>query len=150
MADNLTYEQRIFTMRRVYSKNTTPELLVRKILRTSGYSGYRLHRDDLPGKPDIAWIGKKLAIFINGCFWHGHTCRRGARLPKTNAEYWRIKIQRTLQRDKKNKDLLNAEGWRILTLWECELQYDAEVLRKIDEFMTIQSGLQTSCNQHSL
>ena len=135
MADNLTPDQRIFAMRRVSSENTSPELLVRKILRTSGYCGYRLHRKDLPGKPDIVWIGKKLAIFINGCFWHGHTCPRGARQPKTNEEYWRTKIQRTIQRDQKNRELLSNRGWRVLTLWECELQCEVEILNQINKFM---------------
>ena len=117
-------------MRRVKSKNTSPELLVRSLLRKLGHTGYRLHREDIPGKPDIAWIGKKRAIFINGCFWHGHTCPRGAREPKTRIEYWRAKIERTRQRDEANVKKLLASNWDVLFIWECELKND-EILSQI-------------------
>lgn len=123
--DNLSPAQRSHAMRQVKSKNTKPELRVRQLLQQLGYTGYRLHRRDIPGSPDIAWIGRKIAIFINGCFWHGHDCARGARKPQARAEYWRTKIVRTIERDAQNRDQLSAKGWRVLVLWECELHDDA-------------------------
>lgn len=107
-------------MRRVKSRDTTPELRVRKLLTRLG-ARYRLHRRDLPGAPDIALPGRRLAIFVNGCFWHGHDCRRGARTPKTNAHYWAAKIARNRTRDVANAERLDALGWRTLVVWECEL-----------------------------
>ena len=81
-------------MRRIQGKNTGPEMVVRGLLRTLGYPGYRLHRKDLPGKPDIAYIGRRKVIVINGCFWHGHDCKKGSRRPKSNQDYWLKKIDR--------------------------------------------------------
>lgn len=122
-------------MRAVKGKDTAPELLVRRMLRAMGHSGYRLHRKDIPGKPDIAWIGRKRAIFINGCFWHGHECARGARMPKTREAYWRGKIERTKHRDAAHIEKLESEGWRVMTLWECELRDREVVEMRLREFM---------------
>jgi len=119
--------QRSATMRAVKSRDTGPELVVRKLL-TKMAPGYRLCRADLPGKPDIAYIGRKLAIFVHGCFWHGHDCARGARMPKTNRPYWQGKIARNRARDAEHGQALEAIGWRILTIHECELK-DLEALR---------------------
>ena len=116
------------TMRAVPSRDTSAELRLRAILRPIA-TGYRLHRADIPGKPDVAFVGRRLAIFVHGCFWHGHDCKRGARAPKTNADYWRAKIARNVARDERNRDALAAGGWRTLTVWECELA-DAEALRR--------------------
>ncbi|WP_229519994.1 very short patch repair endonuclease [Massilia oculi] len=135
MTDNLSDTQRRHTMQRVKSKNTTPELQVRELLWTMGHRGYRLHRRDIPGNPDIAWVGKKRAIFINGCFWHGHLCARGARTPKTRVEYWQAKIERTKCRDAKNVESLAQAGWAVLILWECELKDQAELARRLSEFL---------------
>lgn len=107
-------------MARVRSKDTTPERIVRRVLTQLGFR-YRLHRADLPGKPDIAFIGRKRAIFVHGCFWHGHDCARGARLPKTNADYWRAKIGRNRDRDAAAREALWQLGWDCLTIWECQL-----------------------------
>lgn len=126
--DNLSPDQRSHAMRQVKGKNTKPELFVRAALRNLGHTGYRLHRNDIPGSPDIAWIGRKLAIFINGCFWHGHDCPRGARVPKSKVDYWVRKISRTVQRDGQNRQRLSMAGWSTLTLWECEL-YDERLLK---------------------
>jgi DNA mismatch endonuclease (patch repair protein) len=134
LTDNLTDEQRRHAMRRVKSKNTTPELYVRRLLCQMGHRGYRLHRRDIPGNPDIAWVSKKRAIFINGCFWHGHDCARGAREPKTRIEYWRAKIQRTKNRDSRNIDMLTKMGWRILVLWECNLKDANQLERALSTF----------------
>lgn len=118
-------------MARVKSRDTTPERLVRAALRRIGRPGYRLDRRELPGRPDIAYIGRKLAIFVHGCFWHGHGCPRGARVPKTNTAYWRAKIGRNQARDAANAEALRALGWRVLTLWECELKDAAALERRL-------------------
>lgn len=106
-------------MRKVRSRNTSPELLIRRHLHRLGYR-YRLHRSDLPGKPDIVFVSRKIVIFINGCFWHGHNCRRGMRVPKSNTAYWMQKIARNKRRDLEHVEQLVSEGWKIVTIWECE------------------------------
>ena len=98
MSDVFTPEQRSAVMRKVPSRNSSAELKVRRLLRSLGV-GYRLHRQDLPGSPDIVMAGRRLAIFVHGCFWHGHDCRRGARAPKAHADYWQAKIARNVARD---------------------------------------------------
>jgi DNA mismatch endonuclease (patch repair protein) len=108
-------------MRAVKSRDTGAELAVRGLLRKIAL-GYRLNRADLPGKPDIVYAGRKLAIFVHGCFWHGHECPRGARMPKTNADYWRSKIARNRARDEKTLATYAAMGWRALVVYECELK----------------------------
>ena len=122
-------------MRAVRSRNTRPELAVRHLLRNLGFSGYRIHRKELPGKPDIAFIGRKKAIFVHGCFWHGHVCR-GGRKPKTNQVYWLPKIERNKVRDAINAARLSELGWLVLTVWECELQNQAAVAANLVAFMT--------------
>ncbi len=113
--------RRSATMRAVKSRDTTPELIVRALLRRFA-PFYRLHRKDVAGNPDVAYLGKKRAIFVHGCFWHGHDCARGARMPKANADYWRAKIARNRARDAANVEKLKLAGWRALTVWECELK----------------------------
>lgn len=126
--------QRSATMRAVKSRDTTPELAVRALLR--GFApGYRLHRRDIPGNPDIAYLGRKQAIFVHGCFWHGHDCPRGARSPKANADYWRVKIERNRARDAAHRVRLEELGWRALTIWECELKEIAAVEKRLREFL---------------
>ena len=120
--------ERSATMRAVKSRDTAPELFVRKIVRGLA-SGYRLCRADLPGKPDIVFGRKKLAIFVHGCFWHGHDCARGARMPKTNRPYWQDKIARNRARDLAHVAALEVLGWRALTIYECELR-NPEALRQ--------------------
>lgn len=109
------------TMRAVKSKNTSPELIVRKLIHAMGYR-FRLHRKDLPGSPDLVFPSRKLALFVNGCFWHGHDCPRGARLPKSNVDYWIKKIERNRARDKETLIALQKLGWRVHVMWECELR----------------------------
>ena len=121
-------------MRAVKSRDTTPELAVRALLRKFA-PGYRLHRSDIPGKPDIAYLGRKRAIFVHGCFWHGHDCARGARMPKANADYWRAKIARNVARDARNQDALAARGWRALIVWECALKDRAALEQKLRDFL---------------
>lgn len=109
-------------MRRVRGKDTGPERRIRALLRAMGATGYRLHRRDLPGSPDLAFIGRKRALFVHGCFWHGHSCKRGAREPKRNADYWRAKIARNKARDMAAQAALQEAGWRVLVIWECEMK----------------------------
>ena len=108
-------------MARVKGRDTGPERAVRSLLWSAGYR-YRLNRRDLPGTPDIVLPGRRAAVFVHGCFWHGHDCPRGARQPKANAEYWRAKIARNVARDARNQADLTALGWRPLVVWECELK----------------------------
>jgi len=121
-------------MRAVPGRDTSAEMKVRRLLRPIA-SGYRLHRKDVPGNPDIAFIGAKKAIFVHGCFWHGHDCRRGARMPKTNADYWQAKIGRNRARDARHQDELKARGWRALVVWECELADEAALSRRLQGFV---------------
>jgi DNA mismatch endonuclease (patch repair protein) len=126
MTDVYPREKRSAVMRRVKGKDTTPELAVRKALTGLG-ARYRLHRKDLPGKPDIVLPGRRLALFVHGCFWHGHDCARGARVPKQNRDYWVGKVARNRARDAVNREALAALGWRVETIWECDLK-DAAAL----------------------
>jgi len=120
-------------MRAVHSRDTAPERRVRALLRTIA-PGYRLHRADVPGTPDIAYLGAKRAIFVHGCFWHGHECARGARLPKTNADYWSAKIARNRLRDARHAKALAEKGWRTLVIWECELKEPDALASKLRAF----------------
>jgi len=122
-------------MRRIRSKNTRPELMVRKLLRSLGFPGYRLHRKDLPGKPDIAYIGCHKALLIHGCFWHGHDCKAGLRRPASNQSYWLPKIDRTQQRDARHLEEFQRLGWSVLTVWECELADQAMLAEKLNRFL---------------
>lgn len=119
-------EKRSAVMRRVKGRDTTPELAVRRALTKLG-ARYRLHRKDLPGNPDIVMPGRRLALFVHGCFWHGHDCARGGRVPKANREYWVAKVGRNVARDVRSADALAALGWRVETIWECDLK-DAAAL----------------------
>ena len=121
-------ERRSATMRAVKGRDTRPEMRVRRLLHRMGYR-YRLHGKALAGKPDIVFGPRRKVIFIHGCFWHGHDCKRGARVPATNTDYWRTKIARNVERYARQIDALAAEGWKALTLWECELK-DEDVLSK--------------------
>jgi len=122
-------------MRRIKSKNTSPELQVRQVLRRLGWTGYRLHRKDLPGRPDIAFLGRKKAILVHGCFWHGHTCKEGVRTPRTNQDYWLPKIARNRSRDELKEKELTELGWNVLTIWECELKPSETLSERLQEFM---------------
>lgn len=106
-------------MRAVKSKDTTPELVMRRLVHGMGYR-YRLHVKELPGKPDLVFPRRRKVILVNGCFWHGHSCKRGARQPKANAEYWRLKVQRNRDRDRQTEKALREAGWDVLTIWECQ------------------------------
>lgn len=121
MTDTLSPSQRSAAMRAVRSANTSPELAVRRAAHALGLR-FRLHRADLPGKPDLVFPSRKTALFVHGCFWHGHDCPRGARSPKTNREYWTAKIARNTARDERHRMSLEALGWRAVSIWECEVR----------------------------
>ena len=123
------------TMARVRSRDTKPELLVRRLLTKLGYR-YRLHRADLPGKPDVAFIGRRKAIFVNGCFWHGHDCKKGSRRPKSNQDYWLTKISKNQKRDAVNQAALLNLGWDVLILWECELRNQDQLAQRLKNFLS--------------
>ncbi|MBN8967535.1 MAG: DNA mismatch endonuclease Vsr [Rhizobiales bacterium] len=132
--DTLTIKQRSDRMRLIRSYDTKPEIVVRKLVYELGYR-FRLHRRDIPGHPDLAFIGRKKVIFVHGCFWHRHHCNAGKRLPKTRRHYWNPKFARTVERDKNNRERLKAQGWSALVIWECELKERHLVRRKIATFL---------------
>ena len=121
-------------MRAVKGENTTPELIVRRLAFAMGYR-FRLHRKDLPGKPDLVFPGKHKVIFVHGCFWHAHDCARGARMPKANRAYWLNKIARNSVRDKANSAALQSRGWRVAVIWECELKHIDRVKARVAKFL---------------
>lgn len=108
-------------MRAVKSGGTTPEMVVRRMVHGMGFR-YRLHVEGLPGKPDLVFPRLRKVIFVHGCFWHGHSCARGGRVPKTRRDYWVAKVGRNRVRDAKSVRALRREGWGVMTVWECELR----------------------------
>lgn len=125
-------------MRRIRSKDTGPEMVVRRLTYSMGYR-YRLHGKDIPGKPDIVFPARRKVIFIHGCFWHQHPeCREG-RPPKSNSNYWYPKLERNKQRDKKVLEQVVASGWDALVIWECELKNKEKLAESIKEFLESKS-----------
>ncbi len=120
MADTKTPAERSENMSRIRSTNTKPEEIVRKYLFSHGFR-YRKNDKRYPGKPDIILPKYHTIIFVNGCFWHMHGCSR-SRLPRSNQEYWKSKIERNIQRDAENQQKLEADGWKVIVVWECELK----------------------------
>lgn len=121
-------------MRAVKGRNTEPELAVRQIVCRMGYR-YRLHRKDLPGKPDLVFSQLRKVIFVHGCFWHGHSCQRGARIPKSNKDYWICKVEGNRSRDAKNLEALALDGWKSLVIWECEIRELDRVRSRLQSFL---------------
>src|ERR1035438_4703100 len=120
-------------MRRITGKNTSPEMAVRRMIFRLGYR-YRLHRGDLPGKPDIVFGRQRKLIFVHGCFWHAHSCQM-AHQPKTNKAYWSPKLERNQERDARHLETLQAAGWHVLIVWEGELKDMDSVERRLVRFM---------------
>ena len=120
MTDVFDSSKRSQIMSHVKSKNTAPEIKLRSILHRNGFR-FRLNRKDLPGKPDIVLPKYKAVIFVHGCFWHGHDCKRGQR-PQTNVEFWNKKINKNMERDKQDIIKLKELGWRVMVVWECDLK----------------------------
>lgn len=120
MTDSLTPSQRSWNMSRIRSQNTKPERVVGSLLHRMGFR-YRLYRRDLPGTPDIVFTKHKSVIFVHGCFWHRHEGCKGATTPTTNIEYWTTKFAKNIERDNKNQQQLKQMGWRVILVWQCEL-----------------------------
>ena len=118
--DRLSPERRSWLMSRIRGANTKPELAVRSLLHGMSYRS-RLHRKGLPGTPDIVLPGRSAAVFVHGCFWHGHACK-AAKMPKSRADYWREKIEDNRRRDRRKRRQLRALGWQVIVVWECELK----------------------------
>lgn len=134
MVDVLTPEQRSHCMARIKGKNTKPELYVRSMVHHMGFR-FRLHRKELPGKPDIVFVGLKKVILIHGCFWHMHACRYGRVKPETNAEFWRNKRESNVMRDRKNVRDLKKAGWDVLIVWECWIRKPPDLERRVSRFL---------------
>ena len=137
MVDSLSPKDRSEIMARVRSKNMRPELAVRKLVFALGFR-YRLHAKDLPGHPDLVFRSRKKVIFVHGCFWHRHPHCALARMPKSHVDFWQRKLEGNRQRDEKNRRALLREGWKVLTIWECQLNDAAGVESKIRRFLDAQ------------
>lgn len=120
-------------MAAVRSKNTEPEMTVRRLVHSMGYR-YRLHHRELPGKPDLVFPGRRRVIFVHGCFWHQHSCK-GSHVPRSNAAYWGPKLERNRARDAEHLKALRSGGWKCLVLWECQLKKIERVRRRISQFL---------------
>lgn len=121
-------------MRRIRSKNMKPEMIVRKLVHSMGFR-YRLHKRDLPGKPDLVFGPRKKIVFVHGCFWHQHTCRDG-KIPQSRRDYWVPKLMRNVKRDADHQMVLENDGWEVLIVWECETR-DLEILKqKLHSFLS--------------
>lgn len=124
MADIMSKKERSERMSRIRSKDTDPELIVRKQLWREGFR-YRLHVLGLPGKPDLVFPALRIVVFVDGCYWHGHSCQKG-RVPRSNSSFWAAKFAANKARDKRNRSRLNALGWSVETVWECALSTEAK------------------------
>jgi DNA mismatch endonuclease (patch repair protein) len=127
MTDVLTAAQRSYNMSRIRSAHTAPEMRVRKALHAMGLR-YRLHGKRLPGKPDLVFAGARAVLFVHGCFWHMHRCKYGKPVPATNTTFWAEKRRSNVERDKRNRAALKADGWRVFEIWECHIR-DAKSMR---------------------
>lgn len=135
MVDVVSPADRSRMMAGIKGKNSQPELLVRRMLFATGYR-FRLHRRDLPGTPDIVMPGRKVAIFVHGCFWHLHRGCRFAKMPATRADFWKAKLEATAERDDRAVECLQASGWRVLWVWECSMR-DAEAAVSLQNAMRV-------------
>lgn len=131
--DTISPEARSAHMRRIRSKDTKPEKTVRSLLHRMGFR-FRLHRADLPGKPDIVLVRHKKVVLVHGCFWHGHCCQLASK-PKSNTTYWGPKIERNRQRDEHNLQRLLALGWEVLELWECDVRHFNGLEERLSMFL---------------
>lgn len=134
MTDNLSKARRSANMRAVRSQDTRPEICVRQVAHALGYR-FRLHRSELPGKPDIVFIGKRKAIFVHGCFWHQHKGCKRASMPQSNVNFWRIKLTRNVTRDADQLRSLKAVGWTALVVWECETKDKIKLAKRLSRFL---------------
>ena len=139
MVDNRTKDSRSRLMSRIGSKHTKPELIVRSLLHRLGYR-FRLHRRELPGRPDIVFFGRKKAILVHGCFWHGHGCKIG-KLPKSNLEFWSPKIERNRLRDREKRSELEQIGWAVEEVWQCEIKDIQRLEARLRSFIGSQKAI---------
>lgn len=149
MTDVHSPQTRSAVMRAVKSRDTQPELHVRRLVRAIR-AGYRLDARDVAGRPDLVFRRTRHAIFVHGCFWHGHDCARGARPPKANAAYWANKIARNHARDAAALVALDASGWRALTIWECALRDEAAVAQELRAFLAQQNAVAFVRRRHAV
>lgn len=134
MVDTVSPEVRSRIMARVRSKGMKPEMKVRRLLHGLGYR-YRLHRSDLPGRPDLVFPSRRKVVFVNGCFWHYHPGCDRVRIPATNRDYWVGKLERNRARDERNLSLLEEMGWSVMTAWECRLRDIDTMTAQLVEFL---------------
>lgn len=139
MADVVTPEKRSAMMSGIRSKNTKPEMAVRKQVFAAGFR-YRLHARNLQGKPDLVFARYNMVVFVHGCFWHGHECQNG-RLPKTNRDFWKKKITKNIENDLRATKTLRSDGWKVVTIWECQLE------KGIIKLLTTLRGLRESASR---
>lgn len=132
--DVLTPEQRSRNMRAIKSCNTAPELIVRRVLHSMGFR-YRLHRRDLPGKPDLVLPRHRVVIFVHGCFWHRHQCKNGRVIPASRTDFWTNKFARNVERDRKVIKTLRQSGWRVLIVWECQTKDLKRLRERLRKFL---------------
>ena len=132
--DRVSKQRRSANMRAVKGRDTKPELAVRQLVHRMGYR-FRLNRADLPGKPDLVFPGRRAVIFVHGCFWHAHSCKRGLSTPKTHATFWAKKRAQNVKRDTANLVSLRKMTWQALTVWECELRNARRLRSKIRRFL---------------
>lgn len=133
-SDNLSSADRSARMALVRGKDTRPEMSVRRLAHRLGYR-FRLHRRDLPGSPDLVFPGRRAIIFVHGCFWHQHDCRRGARRPSSNEGYWHPKLARNVERDAAAQEGLRSLGWRVMIIWECEARDLDQLADRLTRFL---------------
>jgi DNA mismatch endonuclease (patch repair protein) len=135
MVDVHTKKQRSYNMSQIHSKDTRPEIVVRSMVHRMGYR-YRLHKKELPGKPDLVLARHRKIIFVHGCFWHMHNCRYGKVVPQTNVKFWQKKRLGNVARDKRNIRKLRTAGWKVLVVWECQARDTRQLIKKLESFLT--------------
>lgn len=131
--DIWTKEKRSEVMSKIKGKDTKPEMILRSLLFKLGFR-YRVHKKDLPGKPDIVFVKQKIAIFVHGCFWHYHQDCHEGRIPSTNSNFWKNKLEKNIIRDENNIKTLQSIGWKVLVVWECEIE--REINKTVEKIVT--------------
>ena len=145
MTDIMAPERRSALMARIRGRDTTPEMVVRRLLHAMGYR-FRLHGKELPGRPDIVFSRRKSVIFVHGCFWHRHGCPETA-VPKSRPEFWEKKFAGNLERDRRNLERLGGMGWQCLVVWECEMKDPAKLARLLVEFLGPPAAVSTPASK---
>jgi DNA mismatch endonuclease, patch repair protein len=139
MTDVLTAAQRSYNMSRIRGSDTAPEMRVRRFLHAMGFR-YRLHGKELPGKPDLVFAGARAVLFVHGCFWHMHRCKYGKPAPATNTDFWARKRRSNVERDKRNRAALRADGWRVFEIWECHTRDEERMAARLDALVKFLNG----------